>query len=121
MARTKGPLFSLEASGSLKKTLVYGHWKGRSYVRSHVIPENPQTPTQVNLRTAWTLLVASWQGEAAPYQLEWNQFAEQFQMSGFNQYMKRGLEAYVAQITTAVTPVSVAVTGTPPIEVWVWT
>lgn len=121
MARVKGPLFSLEASGSIAKTVVYSQWKGRNYVREHTIPYNPQTAPQVNVRTAMTLLVASWQGEAAPYQLEWETFGKQFNLSGFNSYVSRGMDAYITQITSAVTPVSVAVTGTPPADIWVWT
>lgn len=46
MARTTGPLFSLTASGSLGKTIVYSIWKGRSYVRSLVIPQNNRTALQ---------------------------------------------------------------------------
>ncbi len=121
MARVKGPLFSLEASGSVKKTIVYSKWKGRQYVRQHTIPQNPQSTNQVNVRTAFTLLVAKWQGEAAPYQTEWNDFAKQFQKSGFNEYIGRGQKEYIDQIGSSTLPVSVAVTGAPPVDVWVWT
>lgn len=121
MARTKGPLFSLDASGSLDKTIVYSQWKGRSYVRRHAIPFNPKTATQVNVRTAMTLLVAQWQSEDPAYQTEWNDYAKTLNLSGFNAYVKRGMKEYIIQVTSAVTPTAVSVTGTPPTEVWVWT
>jgi len=120
MARVKGPLFSLEASGTVAKTITFSQWKGRMYLRKHTLPLNPQSATQVNVRTAMTLLVAEWQGEAGAYQTIWNDFAKQFNKSGFNVYVSRGMKEYVAQVTTAVTPTGVSVTGDPPAEVWVW-
>lgn len=120
MARVKGPLFSIDASGSVANTITFSKWKGRNYVRQHVIPQNPQSATQVNVRTAWDLLVVSFQGEAAPEKASWNVFADQFNMSGFNQYVSRGMKEYIVQITSAVTPVSVSVTGDAPADVWTW-
>jgi len=38
MAKVRGPLFSLGASGQLAKTLVYLSWKGLDTVREYVIP-----------------------------------------------------------------------------------
>ncbi|MCK5604881.1 hypothetical protein KAR91_23525 [Candidatus Pacearchaeota archaeon] len=120
MALVKGPLLSLEASGSIRKTIVFSQWKGRNYVRGHVIPFNPSTALQVNVRTAMALLVAAWQGEVVGYQTTWDEYGKTFNLSGFNTYVKRGMDEYVIQITTAVTPVSVSVTGDPPADVWVW-
>ena len=121
MARVKAPLFSLDASGQLGEAIVYSKWKGREYVREYTIPQNPQSTTQVNVRLAWEKLVASWQGETPTYQTTWDTFANQFKMSGFNQYIGRGMDAYVAQLGTSTTPASVSVTGDPPVEVWTWT
>ncbi len=121
MAKVKGPLFSLEASGSVAKTVVYSKWKGRQYVRQHTIPLNPQSEKQVNVRTAMTLLVAYWQSLAEAVQDLYTAEGKQFNYSGFNYFVKRGMDEYVIQITTAVTPVSVSVSGNPPDEVWVWT
>lgn len=120
MARVKGPLFSLDASGSLAKTVTYSKWKGRNYVRQHVIPQNPQSTSQTNVRVAWDLLVVSWQARIAGDKTVWNAFAVQFEMSGFNQYISRGMKEYVIQIETSVLPVSVTIVGDPPLDVWTW-
>lgn len=120
MARVKAPLFSLDASGQLGEAIVYSKWKGREYVREYTIPQNPNSPAQVNVRKAWELLVSQWQSEAQAVQSDWNTFADQFKMSGFNQYIGRGMEAYVSQLGTATNPTSVSVAGTPPTEVWTW-
>jgi len=50
MAKATGPLFSLEASGTIGKTVTYSRWKGRPYVRARVIPLNPFDPDQVIAR-----------------------------------------------------------------------
>lgn len=121
MARVKGPLFSLDASGQVGEAIVYSQWKGINYVREYEIPSNPNTAGQINVRTAWSLLVSAWQALAPADQLAWDEYAEAFKMSGFNKYLSNGLKAYVLQLTTAVTPVSVVVVGLPPSDVWTWT
>lgn len=121
MARTKGPLFSLEASGTVGDVITYSQWKGRNYVRRHVIPLNPQTANQVNVRTAMTLLVAQWKTESAGAQLAWNTYGKTLNLSGFNAYVKRGMNAYILQLGSATTPATVAVVGDPPADVWTWT
>jgi len=52
MAKTSGPLMSLDASGSFAKTLTYAKWKGRNYVRHLVTPSNPQSVGQQTARGA---------------------------------------------------------------------
>lgn len=46
MPVVKGGLFSLVASGSLAKLLVYSVWKGIYYVRTYVVPANPKSTLQ---------------------------------------------------------------------------
>ena len=59
MAKTTGPLFSMEASGKFGGALVFGKWKGRPTVRKLVIPSNPQTLTQQNARNAVRVMGAA--------------------------------------------------------------
>lgn len=120
MARTKGPLFSLDASGTIADTIVFSRWKGRSYVRRHQIPYNPNTAKQVNVRKAMTLLVALWQEKDDAVKLLYETQGKKIQLSGFNYFVRRGMKEYVSQITTDTEPLSVAVSGNPPTEVWVW-
>ncbi len=121
-ARVSGPLFSMSASGSVGKAITYGIWKGRPWCRVHFIPENPRTASQTNVRLAMALLVTSWQNQHVDVQALYDTYADQFNMSGFNQFIKRGMLEYIVQITSAVTPVSVAVDAVaPPGEAWTWT
>lgn len=52
MARVKGPLMSMEASGSFGGAMVFAAWKGRPYARELVTPANPQTSDQTTVRNA---------------------------------------------------------------------
>lgn len=46
MAKTNGPLFSMDASGKFAGALVFTKWKGRPVVRQLVTPSNPQSADQ---------------------------------------------------------------------------
>lgn len=120
MVRLKLPMMSIEASGTFAGEITFSQWKNRMYARKHVIPFNPNDPKQINVRLAFTLVVAGWQTELPAYQLIWDEFAKQFKASGFNVYLSRAMKQYVAQLTTSVPPASVGVTGDPPLDVWVW-
>lgn len=68
MAKTTGPLFSLEASGTVGKTVTYSQWKGRPYVRRRVIPFNPYEADQVAARNRIRVMAAG---------MTWAQWTEQ--------------------------------------------
>jgi len=120
MARTKGPLFSLEASGTVGNVITYSQWKGRNYVRRHVVPQNPQTAEQVNVRKAMALCVEYWQTIGGEVQPTFNAFAKSTGMSGFNQFVKRAMKEYDIQLGTDVDPLSITLVGQPPNETWTW-
>lgn len=59
------PLLSLDARGTIAKTITYSHWRGIKYARQRVIPNNPNTTAQqavrkvfANLSTIWLYLPA---------------------------------------------------------------
>lgn len=88
MAALKGPLFSLSASGSIAKTLVYGTWKGVKWARQHVVPANPQTAQQTTQRALMTSAVSAWKNyfTDAEGRAAWNRWAlnDSRPLSGFN-------------------------------------
>jgi len=53
MAKVKGPLLSLSASGQIGKAIVFGDWRGVKYARQHVTPANPQTTAQTLTRNTF--------------------------------------------------------------------
>ena len=56
MARVTGPLMSMEASGTIGKTLTFANWVGRQYVRRWTRPANPQTQDQMDQRNAFSVI-----------------------------------------------------------------
>ena len=96
MAKVKGPLFSLSASGKLADTLVYMTWKGIQDVRKWLIPANPQTENQQQQRGYMTSAVAYWHSVlfSANDRIAWNLYATVAgrPMSGFNRFVKNVLD-----------------------------
>ena len=60
MPVVQGPLFSLTARNALGKAIVYSAWKGIQYVRTRVVPNNPQTASQTAVREVWKTLNSMW-------------------------------------------------------------
>jgi hypothetical protein len=121
-ARVTGPLFSMSASGTIGHAVTYGAWKGQPWARVWFKPENPNTVNQQHIRKALQLMVAYWQsgsineaGKAA-----YEAGAASLGMSGYNLYARRALNAYIDQLTIDVKPLSVAVAGVYPDDVFTW-
>jgi len=91
MPRLTGPLFSLDASGTIADTIVYSSWKGLSYARIRVVPYNPKSAYQTGIRNTVTKGVFYWKVGTyvtAGQKTWWGTYAEGTNMSGFNRFMK---------------------------------
>lgn len=71
MATTKAPLFSLGASGTVGKSIVYSNWRGRSYVRMHAVPSNPRTGLQVGMRSVFKWITQAFADLSGPQLAGW--------------------------------------------------
>jgi len=91
MAKTTAPLLSFGASGQIAKTQVYAKWKGRPYVRRHVIPSNPQTSEQSLTRNAFTWLQNVYKLAPALFTDPWDAYAKGIVMTGRNAFTKKNL------------------------------
>jgi len=104
MAKVTGPFMSVDASGTIYKTLTASIWKGRNYIRGYFRPTNPNTPAQQAQRTLMAAAVAAWQAlvPVAPdsgaegdelYKDKWNEAARGVYppISGFNYYVMQHL------------------------------
>ncbi|MBA7482587.1 hypothetical protein ES707_18079 [subsurface metagenome] len=100
MAKVKGPLFSLGATGQIAKTLVYMTWKGIADVRSYVIPANPKTADQQQQRGYFTAAIDAWHvdGYTEDDVKAWNLYAlaQKVAASGFNMFVRLYVLAKVA-------------------------
>ncbi len=87
MAITKGPLFSLDASGTVGGSIVFSKWKGRNYVRRHAIPANPKSGGQLGVRAMMKFLTQYWTNLNANEQADWETRAAVTNVSPFNAYV----------------------------------
>lgn len=113
---------SLNASGTLGKTLTAASWKGRSYMRLRVIPSNPRSPAQTGNRAMMKFLAQIWAGLSSPTQASWDDLAKQGQYSPFNAFVSINQSRYAtgraptaeypaAEATTPATPALITATG----------
>jgi len=91
MAKTTAPLLSFSASGQIAKTQVYSKWKGRGYVRRHVVPSNPQTAEQTLTRNAFTWLQSVYKLAPALVTAPWEAYAGGLVMTSRNAFTKSNL------------------------------
>lgn len=93
MAKTTGPLMSFDASGQLAKSLVASKWKGRQYMRRHVVPSNPQTTAQTSTRDIFAFLNNVWRQAPGLLSDPWTVFASGQVLTDRNAFMGKNIKA----------------------------
>jgi len=93
MAKVTGPLMSLGGSGSLAKTFVVSKWKGRPYIRQHVIPANPNSTSQQETRSLFSWLQGVWKLAPTALTDPWNAAAQGQVLTGRNLLTSQGVKA----------------------------
>lgn len=92
MAVVKGPLFSLDASGSVAGAIVFSKWKGRNYVRQRVIPSNPKSGGQVGRRAMMRFLSQHWVDVTGADITSWQDLADALVASKFNAFVSEHMK-----------------------------
>jgi len=111
MVKVNGPMFSLDASGTLGDAITFSKWKGRPYVRERVIPSNPKSGGQVGRRAMFRFLSQLWSSVATADQDTWTALSDQLVASKFNAYMSENMERWHNFLTPSeVTPATEAAT-----------
>lgn len=119
MATTKAPLFGLDASGSLAKSIVFSKWKGRTYVRRHAVPSNPNTGNQFGIRTYFKWLTQQWASLSAGDQSYWDAIAADKQTTGLNEFVSFNMKRAPLNLSPLQNPT--ATPGTQPSTPATWT
>lgn len=90
MAKTKGPLFSVDAHGSLAKNLTYSHRKSGQQVRRYNKPLKPASAKQRGQRRLTEFLVAQWQdmSDAAKAIWETNAKKSGLNLPGYHYFLR---------------------------------
>ena len=94
MVKVNGPMFSLDASGTLADAITFSKWKGRPYVRERVIPSNPKSGAQTGRRAMFRFLSQAWNDVGTSEKATWLPLAEQIIASNFNAYLKDNMERW---------------------------
>lgn len=92
MAKVDGPLMSFNASGTLGDTITFSRWKGRSYVRTRVIPSNPRSGGQTGRRAMFKFLTQAWNAIPAGPKATWQPLADELVASPFNAFIKQNMQ-----------------------------
>lgn len=93
MARLTGPLFSLAASGTIAGALTFSSWRGIQYVRTRVIPANPNTSGQQEVRGCFTTLTEMWKRMPAGARVPWEYAARGQALTARNKHIQLNVPA----------------------------
>jgi len=88
MVRLKGPLMSMEASGTIGNTLVFAKWKGRDYARRHAIPSNPRSGLQVGIRAVFGFIAQHYASLTTGNETKWADIAADLGLTSLNAYTR---------------------------------
>lgn len=94
MALVTAPLMSLDASGSVAKTVTFSKWKGRNYVRQTVIPHNPKSAAQTGMRSAVRFLSQIWASIKVAVAADYLALADAQKISPFNAFIQVNLNRW---------------------------
>jgi hypothetical protein len=84
----------MAASGTLNDAIVFAHWKGRPYVRTHVVPHNPKTTAQTGIRAMMKFLTQAWKNLGASPKASWLTIATALKVSPFNAFVQVNLRRW---------------------------
>lgn len=98
MARTTGPLLSMDASGSVGDALTFAKWKGRNYVRRYAIPANPRSVAQVSIRAGMQYYTSVYKENTGLVEANFGDQAQSLKISPFNAFTRAGLKAWKSSI-----------------------
>lgn len=94
MAGVRGPLFGLDASGSIGNAITFSKWKGRAYVRIKATPSNPKSAGQIATRSMMKFLSQAWGVLSDANKATWEPLAASGNYSPFNAYVKYNMDLW---------------------------
>ena len=114
MPALTGPLFSLTARKSLRKTLTYSSWRGIQYVRSHVIPANPNSTAQQEQRQNFRNVNLLWDYSGTRFREPWTARATGQPFTDRNLLLKQNIQAIYGETDMQSMVFSPGAGGAPP-------
>lgn len=115
MSKVSGPLLSLDARGQIGNAMVFSGWKGIPYARKYVIPANPKSTKQVQVRGTFTFLHEVYKQSPQLFRNPWEALAKGKPLTSWNYFTKKNLSPiYTAADLTAFVFEEGANGGLPP-------
>lgn len=68
---------------------VAASWKGRAYIRKHVIPANPKTAGQIAVRESMARCVTLWRSLSSTIKAWLDTYGTGYRMSGYNVFVQK--------------------------------
>jgi hypothetical protein len=94
MVITHGPLFSLDARGSIAKTLTYSKQRGTTYTKKYAVPTGLPTPAQTSVRDSIRLITQAWAKVADVHRAYWDTLATARHTSRYHAYLHYNAERW---------------------------
>lgn len=113
MAKWKSVLFS-DIRNKLGESVVFSMWKGRPYMRSYVVPANPNSLKQQANRDHMAKIVALYQANIKgddDNKAAWNVEALPRSISGYNIFVDYGRQVTLGALDLSATTISIPVTA----------
>ena len=89
MPKVSGPLFSLRASGTLKKALTFATIQGRNIVRQYLSPADPRTAPQLAQRARVAEIAAAWNALDTNTRAAWQAAGASADQNGYSYFAQQ--------------------------------
>lgn len=97
--KTKGGMFSLDASGTIGGVITFAKWKGRAYARVTGKPSNPRSAGQTSTRAMFKFLSQTWASLSGSNQATWDDLAAATNVTPFNAFVKYNQQNWTQWLT----------------------
>jgi hypothetical protein len=84
MVKAFSPMMSLDASGTVGKSITFSKWKGRNYVRKRVKPANPKSGLQTGMRAPMRFMSQSYASLTTTQKTNWKNQYKSLKITGLN-------------------------------------
>jgi hypothetical protein len=88
MVKVFSPMMSLDASGTVGKSITFSKWKGRNYVRKRSKPANPKSGLQVGMRSGVRFMSRRYASLTAGQKANWLLQFKSLKITALNSMVK---------------------------------
>jgi hypothetical protein len=105
MTIVQAPCSSIEAHGTIAKSLTYAKVRRTAYTKAHFTPSNPQSDAQTATRMMRQWLIETWATLTAAEKAAWAALAENYRLSPYHAFLKINCRRWASDILPQKTPV----------------